>query len=484
MKPKRASRVAPTVLLLLLFAVPGMAAAADRPKCLGKPATIWGKSGWIGGTPGNDRIVASLSVDYIYGRGGNDVICGTFGNLDTRTGDRYFGGKGNDILIGGRANDDLLGGPGEDFMTGNEGKDTLKGGAGNDVLVGRKGNDKLDGGANTPAGDHAWFLGKDAVTADLNTGRADGAGRDRLIGIEGLIGSTRDDILIGNALDNTLNGSKGNDVLIGGLGSDRLIGGSNDPPTGDPSNPTGDWADFQAAADARGPLDMIVDLTDGVAIGWGIDDLDGIENVAGSKGRNELTGDADGNSLVGSDQGDRLVGLGGDDLLFGHGGGDALFGDQEPNPSAPGALPLPSGAPGEDALFGGPGGDSLWGGLGGDTLNGGEEDTAQDRALFDIFATSSGVSVDLRTTALQDTRQGLDSLIGIENLDGTSFADTLIGDDGANVLAAFGGNDSLYGYGGDDYIEGSTGSDSADGGSHVLGDTCKQVESPLNCEFS
>ncbi len=66
-----------------------------------------------------------------------------------------------------------------------------------------------------------------------------------------------------------------------------------------------------------------------------------------------------------------------------------------------------------------------------------------------------------------------DELIGIENLTGTSFDDTLIGDDGANVLDGVDGDDVLKGGAGadtllgglgDDLLTGGGGGDSLDGG--------------------
>ena len=56
-------------------------------------------------------------------------------------------------------------------------------------------------------------------------------------------------------------------------------------------------------------------------------------------------------------------------------------------------------------------------------------------------------------------------IIGIEDLTGTGFADTLIGDDGNNVLKGGAGCDTLIGGGGDDVIIGGIGDDNISGGS-------------------
>jgi Ca2+-binding RTX toxin-like protein len=87
------------------------------------------------------------------------------------------------------------------------------------------------------------------------------------------------------------------------------------------------------------------------------------------------------------------------------------------------------------------------GGDGDDYLDGGE---GYDRAGF--FGAATGVHVDLRLQGeAQDTGQGMDTLVNIENLSGTSFADTLIGDDADNLILPSGGDgDRLFGMGGDD----------------------------------
>lgn len=62
----------------------------------------------------------------------------------------FFGGEGDDVLVGGTGADWLDGGNGNDILFGGtqltDGNDTLLGGAGNDVLVGHRGADSLRGG--------------------------------------------------------------------------------------------------------------------------------------------------------------------------------------------------------------------------------------------------------------------------------------------------------------------------------------------------
>ena len=65
------------------------------------------------------------------------------------------------------------------------------------------------------------------VTVNLATGVGTGgdAAGDVFLSIEGLIGSTFDDILTGD-INDTLVGGGGNDTLVGGSGADSLDGGA------------------------------------------------------------------------------------------------------------------------------------------------------------------------------------------------------------------------------------------------------------------
>ncbi|KKC34181.1 hypothetical protein WH91_04460 [Devosia psychrophila] len=99
---------------------------------------------------------------------------------------------------------------------------------------------------------------------------------------------------------------------------------------------------------------------------------------------------------------------------------------------------------GDDLLIGNNGIDLLNGGTGNDTLNGGNQtDTV-------TYANASGsVSVSLVTNSATGA-DGIDTLIGIENITGGGFNDTLTGNGQANVLTGAGGNDSVTGGAGTD----------------------------------
>lgn len=139
------------------------------------------------------------------------------------------------------------------------------------------------------------------------------------------------------------------------------------------------------------------------------------------------------------------------------------------------------GAGGVDSLSGGLNNDELSGGADGDTLDGGAgSDTAQ--YLLSNAAVTVGINAGGTVTGGHATG---DVLIGIENLTGSSFADTLFGNSlqnslrgsgGADSLNASNNNDTLYGEDGDDLLIGGAGADLIDGGANDGGgDTVSYV---------
>jgi Ca2+-binding RTX toxin-like protein len=119
-----------------------------------------------------------------------------------------------------------------------------------------------------------------------------------------------------------------------------------------------------------------------------------------------------------------------------------------------------------DALTGNTGANLLQGGVGNDTLNGGLGNDSLDGGLGTDTASyagaTAGVTVTLASSAAQNTvNAGLDTLISIENLTGSSFNDALTGNTGANLLQGGVGNDTLNGGLGNDSLDGGTGTDTA-----------------------
>ena len=133
------------------------------------------------------------------------------------------------------------------------------------------------------------------------------------------------------------------------------------------------------------------------------------------------------------------------------------------------------GLAGNDILQGMGGDDLLVGGAGDDTLDGGQG--SRDRASY--AAATSGVTVSLAQTGPQAVGAGLgmDTLIGIEDLTGSAWGDTLTGDTGNNVIDGGDGDDfldargfnslstdTLIGGAGDDWLYARYGTQTLNGG--------------------
>ena len=120
-----------------------------------------------------------------------------------------------------------------------------------------------------------------------------------------------------------------------------------------------------------------------------------------------------------------------------------------------------SGLAGNDTIWGGSGDDTLIGGAGDDYLNGGN-----DIDTVSYTGSSAGVAVNLTSTSRQNTgtATGYDTIVGVENVIGTIYGDTLSGNSYANRLWGSGGNDTLNGMSGDDFLYGEGDRDRIYGG--------------------
>ncbi|MCW3796695.1 cadherin-like domain-containing protein [Sphingomonas sp. BN140010] len=163
---------------------------------------------------------------------------------------------------------------------------------------------------------------------------------------------------------------------------------------------------------AANDLNHLISVTASYTDGGGV-----LERVTSSVtpaivlGAGTFTGTAGADTLTGSNFDDALKGLAGNDVL--------------------------RGLDGNDVLNGGAGNDTLDGGLGNDTGS--------------YVDATAGVKVSLAVSGAQNTGgSGFDTLIGIENLLGSAYGDTLTGDAGANRLTGGGGADTLTGGGGAD----------------------------------
>lgn len=226
------------------------------------------------------------------------------------------------------------------------------------------------------------------------------------------------DSFTGDLGNNVIAGTTGYDTIVGGAGDDKLIGGGS-----------ADTLDGGSGSDTASYESSELGVSVSLASGTGSrgdargDVLIGIENLIGSAFADDLTGDA-----------------------------------------------------GDNRLEGGDGSDVLTGGAGADILDGGSaEDTASyaDSPEVGDPGSGKGVTVNLETGDATGGDAEGDSLIDIENLEGSAFDDTLTGDDqdnqlvgnaGADTLSGGEGNDNLLGGAGNDLMSGGAGDDTLMGG--------------------
>jgi Ca2+-binding RTX toxin-like protein len=143
-----------------------------------------------------------------------------------------------------------------------------------------------------------------------------------------------------------------------------------------------------------------------------------------------ITGTANAETISGTSGADVICAGGGNDTLKGLGGNDTLKGQD-----------------GNDTLLGGVGSDTLDGGAGTDTAS--------------YSASLTAVTASLATNS--STGEGSDSFLGVEDLLGSSKADTLTGSDTDNMLTGGGGADTEQGGLGNDQVIGSGGADTLKG---------------------
>lgn len=411
---------------------------------------------------GDDRIVALGGSDEIFSGGGKDFVLGG-------SGDDFISGEGgNDKLFGGTGSDDIFGGSGDDTLfvetnlskfgtdsfSGGDGFDTLAFGTGSVINVNGTPNQVFftdpEAGVSVNlintfvAGITTTFQqgtgGEDFVNLGTELGRIRGPNNSApvLADIERIQLTAFDDQIFDSTASHEIDGLDGDDYLFGGGGADVIDGGDG--------NDTAMYGGSAAAVSI-----VLLELTPG-------------------NGGTGAGGDA---------EGDRLFGI---ENVFGSGHGDFMLGD--------GAANILRGRDGNDSLLGGGGADSLIGELDNDTLRGGlgndrvDGGDGVDTALFlDWNGTSftiltpvstvitlangesEGSAVLLRksftkggvATATLET----DTLVSIENVNGTDFFDTIKGNDSANTLNGLDGNDLLDGGRGSDILNGGDGTDTA-----------------------
>ncbi|RTR11631.1 beta strand repeat-containing protein, partial [Azospirillum griseum] len=444
----------------------------------------------IGGT-GNDTYIVDDADDVVteLAGEGTDTVRTTLASytLGDNVENLAFTGSGAFTGTGNALNNSLAGGGGADVLTGLDGNDTLNGGAGADTLIGGTGNDtyvidnasdvlvELPGeGTDTVQSSITHTLLADFENLTL-TGSA---------AIDGT-GNAANNVITGNSGANLLTGLDGDDTLNGGAGADTLVGGSgNDLYVVDNAD---DIVTELASEDTD-----TVNASVSWVLGANLENLtltgSAAINATGNELNNVLTGNGGANILDGGLGDDSMASGGGNDVYIVDSAGDVVteaanqgfdevrtglasyslganvealtYTGSGPFSGAGNALDNRlAGAGGDDSLSGGAGNDTLIGGGGADTLDGG---SGSDTASY--AGAAAGVVVDLASGTGTAGEATGDLLVGIENLTGSAYADTLGGDAGANRLDGGAGNDSLSGGDGNDTLVGGAGADTLSGG--------------------
>ncbi len=360
---------------------------------------------------GSDTVNGSAASEILFGGAGSDQFAPGDFTLDAfgRGGDQMVGGAGNDTFTVGPGNvsfytinyaletgpnaitvnlatntatdtfgnsDSLVGivsvtGTAlNDTFTGDSTGDFFAPGGGNDVIDGGGGFDSLEYASNAFYNLNAAGFPDNVGISVTHTGDNAGTvidplgGTDTFTNVERIRGTNYNDTFGGSAFDDSFRGYGGNDTFNGGGGFDEV--------------------DYRGDASRGATSGVTVNLaTNSATDGFGAtDQLNSIEQVFGTQFADTIIGDGLGNFL----------------------GGDA----------------------GNDSLNGGGGDDSLRGGAGNDTINGGN---GYDRADYRNEG-GGGITVTMTGSGagtVVDTYGNTDTLIDIEAIFATDFADTLNG---------------------------------------------------------
>jgi Ca2+-binding RTX toxin-like protein len=344
------------------------------------------------------------------------------------TSNDYEGGDEDDFIYGYGDKDYLHGNDGVDFIAGGDGDDYLEGGEGDDILLGLNDNDFLFGGtgADVLSGgngiDLAYYAGSTAININLTSGEASGgdAEGDELTSIENVWATDYNDFLVGSNVANVIQAWGGQDTILGLDGADTIDAGTGD---------------------------------DVVAGGTGADTMDGgggIDTLSYAYSANGVTVNlTTGQGQHGEAEGDIISGF---ENLVGSNNADTLTGTNVAN--------IIRGYTGNDTIKGGGGADTMLGDGGVDTLS--------------YVGSATGVTIDIEAgTAFGGDALG-DIFSSIENLEGTSWVDSLLGNSLRNVFHSGNGMDTLNGRDGNDELHGGNAADTITGGAgddDLYGDT-------------
>src|SRR6188472_1352551 len=524
----------------IAIAVPIVAEAA--PSCAEGPQTVGNE---IIGTPCADTIRAPRNVTTVRGEGGDDVLFGQRGNDSLFGGegaDRLYGGIGDDRLHGGPDDDLLSGGFGADSLDGEAGDDLDRGDATIDRIGDSGGGtDTLSFATGATPGfpnqgaffDDAGFppdVGR-GVYVDLgddfaNDGLApSGGGVDEPLepettfgNFEIVIGTPFDDYIVGTTDAETFYGGGGADLIDGGGGADVAYGGAEGDgcivPTAhecessaeqiDPRGPGTLSAGVMALQSSTGPALFFsgTDGDDSVVVAYASDQVS--FTVGGSPAGSFPVSEAPDSVVVaGLDGGDSLSATNFPEttsvvLLGGEDDDDLTSGATEDADIDGAGNDVVSAGAGDDAVPNNNGGDDLDAGAGedlfidnavcdGDQLDGGPD---RDNANWANFG--SAIAIDMAAHSAGLVGAGgqpscpsgtLTSLTGLEDIEGTSLADTMVGDAGDNQLLGRPGADTFHAAAGNDSILANSGTPGDDPDATIdCGDgfDTAQIDRPAN----
>ena len=418
--------------------------AAD-PKIAAKIAVHGMVNGRFTGV-GLDKYINDTTTDYagaraiINGTDQKDLIAGyaktyysLFANnlsktsisytIDARTetvGRSLTGGFGNDHLWGGANNDGLNGGGGRDELKGGKGNDRLIGGAGNDKFVINNG-DGWDTIGDRQHGDRIVFNG----TTLQGTAAYQGNGEYSLLGYK--LWQSGFSLRITSSDGATTMEVKEFFTSSNGVHFDTTNIGITVPGIYQPSG-------GQVKTYTGTEQDDFLNIVGGPNIVYGLGGNDKIYVYSYSS---TIDGGAGNDYISGSGNIDTLRGGLGDDVI-GTGGG----------------LDIVDGGAGNDRIISGGGAQKISGGSGFD--------------IVDYSSSIGRVEVNLALTTLQEggtySYAYGDVLSGIEGVNGSNYADSIIGNSGNNTLTGRHGADKLTGGAGADIFKynriTSSGSDS------------------------
>ena len=271
----------------------------------------------------------------------------------------------------------LFGSNGTDFIFTGDGDDILYGFGGDDILVSEGGSDVLIGGdgADIIVGGPDPFFGT-GPRSDTYVDSFDGGALDRLTGIERITGNGDGTwaLLPSSRFDDLLRGFSDNPFGQRALQAAEasLMPGEGDAPL--------EGMELIKAGARDGSVELVGDVDGMLSIrmadgsgdillvenfNWG-DGAIGLDigreeaSIAGTEGRDRLSGTRADDLVVAGEGDDVVFGWRGDDEIAGGLGNDRIFGNRGDD--------FLYGDRGDDTLFGGQGDDLLWGGAGDDVL--------------------------------------------------------------------------------------------------------------------